>query len=395
MTKTAKYMRAGVLGVSILALGACGRLGWNNLDFDLRGGAGQFDTSDAVRGATKRAPEPDARGVVSYPGYQVAVARRGDTVDSVAARVGLPAEEIARHNAIPQDVALRDGEVLALPRRVSEPSGGSLAGPGPVDVASIAGTAIDRVDQAPGIPGGPQPRRHQVKAGETAFSIARLYDVPVASLAEWNGLGADLALRNGQYLLIPTPAAETDVRVASLDPAPAQPVASAPAAPETPGAGTPTPLPPSAVKPLPTEDIGPSTTPEPEPVRTAALGPATAASDTARLRMPVQGKIIRPFSKGKNEGIGIAANAGSTVVAADEGTVAAITKDTDQVPILVLRHEDNLLTVYAGVDSIAVKKGDTVKRGAEIAKVRSGNPPFLHFEVREGFDSVDPGPYLN
>ena len=111
--------------------------------------------------------------------------------------------------------------------------------------------------------------------------------------------------------------------------------------------------------------------------------------------MPVQGRIIRAYQKGKNEGIGISASAGTSVVAADDGTVAAITRDTDQVPILVVRHADNLLTVYAGVDQIAVKKGDSVKRGQKIAVVRAANPPFLHFEVREGFESVDPGPYLN
>ncbi|MEL6517525.1 MAG: M23 family metallopeptidase, partial [Pseudomonadota bacterium] len=80
---------------------------------------------------------------------------------------------------------------------------------------------------------------------------------------------------------------------------------------------------------------------------------------------------------------------------ADAGTVAAITRDTDQVPIIVLRHADNLLTVYAGVDGIAVEKGDSVGRGDTIAAVRDGSPSFLHFEVREGFDSVDPMPFLN
>ena len=36
----------------------------------------------------------------SYPGYQVAVARRGDTAASVAARIGLSASELANYNAI-------------------------------------------------------------------------------------------------------------------------------------------------------------------------------------------------------------------------------------------------------------------------------------------------------
>ena len=86
--------------------------------------------------------------------------------------------------------------------------------------------------------------------------------------------------------------------------------------------------------------------------------------------MPVRGSIIREFSKGENDGIGIAASPGTAVQAAAAGTVAAITRDTDQVPILVVRHADNLLTVYAGVDQISVKKGDTViKYGVDIGKV--------------------------
>ena len=41
-----------------------------------------------------------------------------------------------------------------------------------------------------------------------------------------------------------------------------------------------------------------------------------------------------------------------------------------------------------------MNKGDKVKRGQQIAQVRGGIAPYLHFEVRDGFDSVDPLPYL-
>ena len=366
-------VRLALLVSGAMTLGACDGIG--GFDLDLRGSAGQLDTSEAVRNAPRGVPQPDERGVISYPAYQVAVARRGDTVQTVAARIGLPANEIARTNALSETVVLRQGEILVLPRRVSEPG---LGNPGALDVVDIAGTAIDRSENRPGLPSGEQPNRHQVKPGETAFSIARLYNVPVASLAEWNGLGPNLSLRVGQFLLIPTRAAVQEVQVAAV---------------EAPGSGSETPLPPSAATPLPTEDVKPAPAPKPqaEPLRDRQ----TAASDNSRLRMPVQGRIIRPFEKGKNEGIGIAANAGASVVAADGGTVAAITRDTDQVPILVIRHKNNLLTVYAGVDEIAVQKGDTVNRGDKIAVVRAAAPPFLHFEVREGFDSVDPAPYLN
>jgi len=110
--------------------------------------------------------------------------------------------------------------------------------------------------------------------------------------------------------------------------------------------------------------------------------------------MPVQGSIIRGYQKGKNDGIDISARAGSPVKAAADGTVAAITRDTEQVPILVVRHPDNMLSVYANIDGIAVEKGASVKRGQTLAQVRAGNPAFLHFEIRKGFESVDPMPYL-
>jgi len=111
--------------------------------------------------------------------------------------------------------------------------------------------------------------------------------------------------------------------------------------------------------------------------------------------LPVDGRIIRAYERGKTDGIDISASAGAKVVAAADGTVAAITRDTEQVPILVLRHPNNVLTVYANIDGITVAKGDRVTRGQKIAVVRAGSPSFLHFQVREGTKSVDPQDYLN
>lgn len=109
---------------------------------------------------------------------------------------------------------------------------------------------------------------------------------------------------------------------------------------------------------------------------------------------PVDGSIIREYAKGKNEGINIKGKAGTEVKAADDGTVAAITKSADGVPIVVIRHDPELLTVYANVTDVSVKKGNQVTRGQSIAELRDGDEAYVHFEVRKGFDSVDPMPYL-
>lgn len=369
--------RLTLLIAGCLFLGACD----GGFDFDLRDMGNGFDTTNAARAGIADRPAADTRGVISYPNYQIVVARRGDTVADVAGRIGLGADELARHNGLTASVALRDGEVLALPRRVAEPSaatGAITSGPlqpGEVDIATLAGDAINRAGA--GQPGhaasaasatGVEPIRHRVQAGETAYTIARLYDVSVRALADWNGLPADFEVREGQYLLIPV----------VIDQPAGQALVAAP------GAGSIAPEPPSAAEPLPVTTETAS-----------APAPAPAADSGGTLAMPVRGTIIREYKKGTNDGIDISAPAGSTVVAAEAGEVAAVTRDTDQVPILVIRHADNLLTVYAGVENLTVKKGDRVSRGQKIAVIRDTNPSFLHFEVRRGLDSADPMDFLN
>ena len=401
---------------SALFLAACGD---QPLDFDLRGLGGGFSTAEAATGPLAKRPKPDDRGIISYPNYQVAVARRGDTLDDVAARVGADASTLASYNGIEVDVALRKGEIIALPNRVAEPSPATgAAGTGPIkplDITTIAEGAIARAPETPAVQTaalppskpkakpkakpaqtGKEPIRHQVERGETAYTIARLYAVPVKDLAEWNGLGADFALREGQFLLIPVPQQAPPKRKTQQ----AKPQAAKPTPSETPlpGAGSPTPTPPSAAKPLPQDKTAKPLTKKEKaaPAKPVAdVGKTTKVAKSGKLLTPVKGSIIRGYSKGRNEGINIKAAAGAAVKAADKGTVAAITKNAEGVPIVVVRHADNLLTVYANVTDVSVKKGDKVARGQSIAKLRSGDDAYVHFEVRKGFDSVDPEPFIN
>jgi len=376
-------------GTAALALAACEE----PLDLDMRGVFGDApSTAQAARNATSDRPQPDDRGIISYPGYQVAVARRGDTLGSLAARIGADVNELARYNGMQPGDPLRKDEIIALPGRVTEPAGGPIKNPDQVDITALADGAIRSADTTPvtatplgAAQVGVEPVRHKVVRGETAYTIARLYDVSVRSLAEWNGLGSDLSVREGQYLLIPV--ALPGESTPKFDPSDV---------PTTqPGSGSPTPTPPSASKPLPEND----TIPAAEPVKTVAApdlsGDQTTASSGGRMGFPVRGDIIREYSKGKSEGIDIAASPGTPVKSAADGVVAAITEDTNGVPIIVVKHPENLLTVYSNVDGVAVKKGDTVSRGQKLAEIRRQGTAALHFEVRKGFDSVDPMPYLN
>lgn len=354
------------------------------------GSVDNFDFRDnAIANAgvqTAPRPEPDAFGLISYENYQVVVARRGDSVADVAQRLGLTPQELAEFNGRQPADPLREGEILALPRRVGARGG---AGSG-TDIAAIARGAIDEAEAAQGpaaaapapvLQPGVEPVRHRVGRGENAYSVARLYGVSVRALAEWNRLGPDLAVREGQFLLIPI----------VLEGAPP----AAPGAEPTLGIAGP---PPSA------------TTPLPDPIEAAPLPPLTGggpalptppppapvaepAVEESRLAMPVAGSIQRGYSA-ENEGIDISAAAGTPVRAAGDGVVAAITEDTDQIPILVVRHPDGLLTVYANIRNISVARGESVSRGQRVAEVGPGDPSFLHFEVRRGFEAVNPVDFL-
>ena len=74
------------------------------------------------------------------------------------------------------------------------------------------------------------------------------------------------------------------------------------------------------------------------------------------------------------------------------GSLAAITRDTDGVPIVVIRHDGTLMTVYAGLDGLTVGKGDTVSAGQTLGTATAAG--VVHFEVRQGFESVDPVGFL-
>ena len=114
------------LTVTAALLSGCAD-GLPQLDFDFRNNG----ISSGVEEVAPR-PEPDANGLISYPSYQVAVARQGDTVASVASRIGLSPGELASFNARAASDTLRAGEILALPRRVGRMARAAISLPSPL-----------------------------------------------------------------------------------------------------------------------------------------------------------------------------------------------------------------------------------------------------------------------
>ena len=368
----------------VLSVGSCGVL--SNLDFDLRGN--EYDTSDAVRKAMKTRPLPDSRGIISYATYEVAVARKGDTIKSIADRLGLKSQNIAAYNGMSSLEKLNDGQLISLPNRTDKRKfqlKNSTSNRNEVNVTELASTAIEtatskkKVIKKSTSEQENEPIRHKVSRGETAFTISRLYNVSIRSLADWNGLDSNYTIREGQYLLIPLPRDKIVTEVATVKP----------------GKNSKTPSPPSSAEalpePIPKENLETTSGKSKSSNQPENIEP----SNTGQFSYPVNGKIIRDYVKNKTDGIDISAPEGTPIVAAEKGIVAAITSDTQEVPIIVLKHEGNLLTVYAGIGDIGVKEKEKVLKSQLLGKIRPGNPSFLHFEVRRGFESIDPMDFLD
>ena len=113
---------------------------------------------------------------------------------------------------------------------------------------------------------------------------------------------------------------------------------------------------------------------------------------------PLQGRVLSSYggkSDGRyNEGVNIAAKAGSPVRAARDGKVAYIGNAVEGYGnFILIKHGDEYITAYAHLGKALVKEGTVVKRGQVIGTVgTTGNVDRaqLHFEIRKGRKSIDP-----
>lgn len=94
-----------------------------------------------------------------------------------------------------------------------------------------------------------------------------------------------------------------------------------------------------------------------------------------------------------HNGIDISANSGSTIVAADGGTVTMAAWNGGYGNCVMIDHGNGYITLYGHMSSLAVSQGQSVSQGECIAYVGStglSTGPHLHFEVYQGGGRIDP-----
>jgi murein DD-endopeptidase MepM/ murein hydrolase activator NlpD len=142
-------------------------------------------------------------------------------------------------------------------------------------------------------------------------------------------------------------------------------------------------------------------TPRKRPVYTPRVEPQdTRVGDnlTSGFVVPVSGKVIEGFgsyaSGERNDGINIAAPAGTPIHAAADGVVTYAGNELKGYGNLILiKHGDTYVTAYAHTSAIGVARGQRVAKGDVIGTVgQTGDvtQPQLHFEIRRNMKPIDP-----
>ncbi len=246
--------------------------------------------------------------------------------------------------------------------------------PAPVVDRSARAPSKASKPAAPAPQGAPQAAAdgfYAVKRGDTLYSIALEHGGDYRELAQWNSLDDPTKIRVGQLLRV-RPPEERAVEI-----------------------GRPRIL--GRVEPRPLEP------PPPAGARPAPVASGTKTVDRPKTEgpgqfiWPARGKVIAGFAEPRSKGIDIDGKLGDPVVAAAAGRVTYIGSGIPGLgKLVVIKHDNGFITVYAHNRDIVVKEQQSVARGQKIAELGNtdADRPKLHFQIRKGAAAVDPMRYL-
>ncbi len=334
----------------------------------------------------------------SAVGGQVITVAPGDTLASLTARYGVPPMQLLNANQLSSANQIVPGRILVIPHRVTRMAEAAPSAP----AAPPA-----RIAPAPAITAGTG--TYVVRSGDTLYSIARRSGANVNDLVALNGLTSADQIRIGQALKLPAGASSAALAYAPAKPKPtriasAEPMIKLKSPAETAATGSPV-ADSGKLKAPPVPAMPQETTAVPTTAVAAAAIAETAdpaSADGTSFRWPVRGRIISGFGSKpngeRNDGINLAVPEGTSVKAAEAGTVIYAGNELEGYGNLILiRHADGWVSAYAHNEDLLVKRGDNVKRGQVIAHAgMSGSvtSPQVHFELRKGAKPVNPLNYL-
>jgi murein DD-endopeptidase MepM/ murein hydrolase activator NlpD len=270
----------------------------------------------------------------SHPIYQTPssdyhIVKEGETIYMISQKYSLPVEKLMLFNNMKQERVFVGQKIYLYPREKKKSDF--------VTTRSI-----------------PKAGFHIVKAKETIYRISKMYDVDILDLMDYNHL-QDFELKKGMKLwLIPTEKSkQTEQEIIET------------------------------AEMLKTQE---SQKEEKKKIK----------SSKDDLFLPVKGIVTSEFGKrdGRpHKGIDIAADNGDPIYAVLDGKVVYAGTQRGYGNVVIIEHDDLIMTVYAHNESNLVRLGEKVKKGQPIATVGStGNStaPHLHFEYRVKGKAINP-----
>lgn len=132
---------------------------------------------------------------------------------------------------------------------------------------------------------------------------------------------------------------------------------------------------------------------------TAAVTPPAsgAAAQQVTLMWPLRGPILKQFGVANSKGIVIGGHVGDPVKAAAAGRVVYAGNGIEAYgPLIIIKHDDSLITAYGQNSTLLVKEGDAVTQGQTIGQVGADSRGVgsIQFEVRKDGHPVDPLAWL-
>ena len=212
---------------------------------------------------------------------------------------------------------------------------------------------------------GPVPEFHQVRSGETLYSIAWKYGKDYREIARLNSITAPYKIKTGQRIRIGGMISFRKTR----------------------------------------EMIAPQAkhnAPQSRPIFTAQK-PNNNDWRTRSIKTwlwPVSGQVISHYASrgGMNKGIDIAAKPGAPVRATAAGKVVYSGSGLRGYgELVIIKHNEEFLSAYAHNKKLFVHEGEEVSPGQIIAQVGNSDAKrvLLHFEIRRAGKPVDPLKYLS
>ena len=130
------------------------------------------------------------------------------------------------------------------------------------------------------------------------------------------------------------------------------------------------------------------------PVESTSL--AMHAPAVSNWIWPTSGQLLSSFSA-NSKGLKISGQMGQAIVATAAGEVVYSGDGLRGYGnLIIIKHNDTLLSAYAHNSKLLVKEGETVTQGQQIAEMGSTDTdsPQLHFEIRRHGKPVDPMEFL-